>query len=1107
MSCKFIVGGRGSGKTKEIYAEIFAALQKEKKKVFLIVPEQSTFYHEKNIDVQRQGRSLWNLEITSFRRLAEKTVAEPVLSPLGQHLALYRCLTCHKDKFLSFKINEISPGFIDAVLSAIEEILINDLSSDDLRDKAEELSNSDLAGDLPKKLMDTAIILDYIKENSKEANFDGNLLLKKFSDSLVMSGDGLKDTLFFFDDFSDFMAIEYDIIEKLVKLGIPLTFSFMLEPGRGQFRKSLKAMERIESIAAAYSYPVEKMNLSKTVGDRAIIFLADNCLGSEVPYCANSDAINIFHSDEIAGEIEGIAREICQLKEQGYKNSDISLSFRDITSYLPHIKEVFQLYNLDFYIDEPVSLQNNPVFLYSLSLLRLVADKWSYASVFALLKSGFFPLAQDECDELENYCLAHGIKGKAFYGDTPLTYIGSREEVDLEKINHLRDSVRDFLMPFQEKLKRAETAKDYAAVIWDFLAASEVDSTLEIWCSEREKRGDILKATELSSSLTSLAELLSQMVIAFNKEKLSLKAFYEILAMGCQVQKLRTIPQRVNDIEINVLGQSRPAAAKVVFIGGVNEGIFPNYTCVEGFFNRNDREILGRSEDFWYRNKKFFYDNENSLMYQGISRAQEKLYLSYIESTGDDVESQSLGPSILIYTAKNLFPNIEDKFVSADLSYCGDDSIFYSIPRVITLLPYILRETASAESWQEIADFLAQNDSTSAKTDFALSSLVYTGKAQKLTGATIERYLRNTLYMNVSSMDVYRKCPFSYFAKYGLRLRERRELKFEAPNLGEFYHDALRCLVEKMISENIPWSNLPSIGHELISGIIEKKLVDFGEHTLFSEEKKGFIAGMIKDNLFLAVDIMSRQIEKGDKFYPIRCEASFGPNEEFEAKAYSLDDSGREVILTGQIDRIDLADGDGKKYVRIIDYKTGGKDLRMDDIYYGINLQLLVYLLIVEYNGIHGQDIPLEPGGIFYFSTKDLFINIDEEIDDKQLREKLDKASQMSGYIIGGEDVDEQYPDDAKQRHLNHRQYKILQEYLDSAIKRIGQEIFDGVNTISPYYHNNVLSCRYCAYESLCGYEERLQGKPVILYSIKEEEAEAKIKAAVSRGKKDEIYT
>ncbi|MEG1867558.1 MAG: PD-(D/E)XK nuclease family protein [Clostridiales bacterium] len=1098
MSCKFITGNRRSGKTTKLYEDIFSELNSENKNVILLLPEQSTFFHEKNIESQRKGRSLWNLEITSFRRLAEKYVYQTLLSPLGQHLFLYKILLNHKDEFKSFELKEISPGFVDSALATVAEASMNALDCDMVNAKAEEMEKKDISGDLDKKLQDIAVILKAIAHEEIGGLFNENLLLKAFADKII-ADNPFENTTFFFDDFSDFTVAEYDIIKNLLQVNASLEFAFLYQPQRPLFDKAKKAIHRLKSIAGETPVKTEDITLKPRIADDALGHLERYCQGEEINiFKGKTDAINLFSGTDTAVEIEAIAAEICNLREQGYDFKDISVNFRDISPYLTDIKEIFPLYNIKYYLDDGVAMENSPGFVYALSLLRLVAENWSFSAVFALIKSGLYPLNEEDCDNFENYCLSHGIKGKRFYQEEDWSY--QNKDEDIEYINKVRREIANFLLPFAQRIKKAKTVKSYAVIIWDFLEKSNVIATLDTWKKAEEQQGHLLKATEIEASIKQLGELLDQMTLAFPQEKLKLKEFIEIFQMGCGVQKLRTIPQGVNEVEINILGQSRPNSTKIAFLAGVNEGRFPDYGSIDGFLNRNDREILSEDREFWTRNKEFFYENENMLIYQGVTQPTEKLYLSYCNGGSDDLEGAVLSPSILIYMVKKLFPTVEHKEITNNISVKNNPNMFWSGDRVIRALPLVLGDEPENSSWQEIADFLKSNEKTEKRTEFALSSLDYTGDAQKLSPQIADKYLKDSLYLNVSSLDIYRRCPFSYFAKYGLKLRERRELKFDAPNLGSFYHEALRRLVEIMSERHIPWCSLGVEGPNIIVEIIDDMMKEFGEHNLFSPERGEFVGAQIKENLLFTIEIMAKQIENGDGFYPVRWEASFGPHEEFTAQSFTLGDKDKKLILTGQIDRVDLAQGKDGKYFRIIDYKSSDKDLKMDEIYYGLKLQLLIYMLIVEENGLKEVHEPLLPGGIFYLSTKDLMINTEGEISDEDLAKEIEKQTKIQGFIMGDNDVMALYPRDIKEKQLKKCDHDTLMEYLKLMIEKVGTDIFNGIDEIKPYYRNNLQSCGFCQYEAVCGYDPKLHPKAEILYSIKEEDATARIYHAVKGG-------
>ena len=141
MTCQLITGRRNSSRTRVLYEKLFQAL--ENRRVYLILPEQATFQHELYMEKMRGERSLWNLEITSFRRLAQRYVMGNPMDALGRELLIYDILSGHKEEFVSLKPRDIRGGFVEDIGSVLKEISMNALSAAFLREKEKKLDRSD----------------------------------------------------------------------------------------------------------------------------------------------------------------------------------------------------------------------------------------------------------------------------------------------------------------------------------------------------------------------------------------------------------------------------------------------------------------------------------------------------------------------------------------------------------------------------------------------------------------------------------------------------------------------------------------------------------------------------------------------------------------------------------------------------------------------------------------------------------------------------------------------------------------------------------------------------------------------------------------------------
>ncbi|MGI5873306.1 MAG: PD-(D/E)XK nuclease family protein [Bacillota bacterium] len=1076
MTCQLITGRRNTDRTAALYDCLFNGLDSGKR-VFLILPEQATFLHERQIEEKRNGRSLWNLEITSFRRLAERYVLSPSLDALGRSLLIYGILAERRDDFLALKPKDISVGFVEDIGAVLKEVSMNGLSAEFLREQAALFENEETAGDLGAKLRDIALLREAMDERGL-SDENGRLFL--FADR-VREEKLFGDALFCFDDFYDFTAAEYEVIRALAEQGASFSFAFLCDRNEAVFAKTGRAASRLIAIAGEYGLPLELTALKapSEETETALSFLERRFFRYDGSvFRGDTDEIAITAAENRRAEIRFMARTICDLLDQGHSFDDIGVCFRDISGYDRQIEEIFASYGIPCYVDHPVSLLHHPVYRFAVGLLRLAAEKWSYASYFALLKTGLFPVAEAECDLLENYCLAHAIKGRRFYQDAPWTYRDERENEDPEAADAIRRRVLEILLPLTERIQKKDTVNAYAAVIWDFLEACRVDQVVNDWREQEEERGNLRKSAELSAGITAFAEMLDQVAAAFPDREFTLSEYMELLRMGAAAVTVRTIPAELNTVEISVLGISRPARRDFVFLGGVNEGVFPSGVSDGGFLNITDRALLREKTESWIQDKDFYYESEDILVYQALTMAKKKLFVS-CALRGDEGRAY---PSPLISFLKKMFPAVRETTLRDDI---GGDGLFGSLEEVFAALPLSLRENTVA-GWDRIKERLLAEKTTAARTERLLTSLTYTGQSGPLSEALLEEYPGRDLSLSVSSIELFRRCPFSYFARYGLKLRERKLLRFEAPDLGNIYHDTLRELMETLNAEKIAWPSL-SAEKERIDGLVDnmvaEKLRRLSEENLFPEEHLVFISHVLAENLKFVIETMTRQAEAGDLFIPALWEVPFGDRERLPAYVIPVDGDGRLIRLRGVIDRVDVAEKDGEVYERVVDYKSSDKALSMEDIYYGVMPQLLIYMMVMEQQG-KGK-----PAGIFYQSMKDAMVREEGVLSEEELRKKLDDEMAMKGYIIGDGVGETCFGAAEKAKVLSVKQYEWVRDHTRRLITRIGREIFGGRTEIHPYLRKKTRSCGFCPYSAVCGYEPEVMGKEERLPDLKESEA------------------
>ncbi len=1091
MSCHLITGRQNTDRTAALYNALFQALEQKGRRVYLVLPEQATFQHELKIAATGAGRHLLNLKITSFKRLADDHVNRVALDQLGRNLLIYGLLREKKDQLSALQPADISGGFVEDMGDVLKEVSMNGLSADFLLEQSAELESLANAGDLPGKLRDIALLKAAMEERGVP---DESGMLFSFAE--IIRGEGLfADAVFCFDEFFDFTAAEYAVIDALFAASVDMHFAFLydsydsfesFDKEAPVFAKTAAAVSRLLKLARDHDAAVAMTPLEGEADEGPLAFLERHFFNQDgAVYREAAEGLEIVSAENKKAEIRQMAQRICDLLEEGYERAEIGICFRDIGGYEKYIDDLFASYGIPCFVDQEISLLTHPVFQFGAGLLRIAAAKWSFASVFALLKSGLFPMAENDCDDLENYCLAHAVKGKRFYQEEDWTYCDEREGEDLVKINGIRRAVLTLLLPAVEKVKQSKSAMEYCRALWEFLETCGVDHTVDLWRRREEERGHWRKSTELAAGVGAFGEMLDQIVAAFPEGQFSVSSFLELLKMGAATVAVKTIPQELNAVEIYLLGMSRPPRKKVIFLGGVNEGVFPAAQGDGGFLNRHDRTLLKERTALWVQDPTFFYESEAILTYQALTLAREKLIVSYVRRDGEE----KAFPSPLIDGLKRLFPALPESVVCESSLNHG---VFRSLDEVLSYLPAFLREGADP-GWEKIKEVLLHEEQTAKRTKKILTSLDYTGQSSDLSPSTLAVYPGREIALSVSSVEMYRRCPFSYFARYGLRLKERKILQFTAPDLGSIFHEALSELLETMKEQKIPWQDLRQAGNALIGEMVKNRLRLFAEGNLFPKEQLTYIGYILAENLKFIVDMMASQAEQGDAFVPVMWEVPFGRDREIPSLDITVDEEGRRIRLNGVIDRVDMAEKDGKRYFRIIDYKSSDKELTMDEIYYGLKLQLPIYLMVLEHGEKHGNTREALPAGIFYQSLKDAVVKETKQMTDTQIREKLSEETRLKGYIIGDGCSEQCFPQEKKTKVLSIAEHDCMLSHTYQQIKTIGKDIFQGKTEIRPYRRGPFKSCDICPYRAVCGYEPELMGREEQLPVLKEAAAKTLI--------------
>ena len=405
--------------------------------------------------------------------------------------------------------------------------------------------------------------------------------------------------------------------------------------------------------------------------------------------------------------------------------------------------------------------------------------------------------------------------------------------------------------------------------------------------------------------------------------------------------------------------------------------------------------------------------------------------------------------------------------------------------------------------WFKIYEVLSKNEDWKYKLESAIKALNYTNKPEKISKENIDKLYGNTLNTTVSRLEQYKACGFSYYLKYGLKIRDTNEFKVQMVDTGNFMHDVIDTFFKTIREKELDVKKITEDQtYELIDKIVEEKLSISKNYIFTSTDKYKLLTRRLKRVIQKSMKYIIESLKESD-FQVFGSELEFKKGKDYEPISLQLQD-GKKVEITGKIDRIDLAKDENGKYIRIIDYKSSVKNIDLNEVVAGLQIQLLTYL------DATCKIEEMFPAGVLYFSLIDPVIKAEKYMSDEQIEEELKKKFKMNGLILadvkvvkmmdkklesGNSNVVPAYIDkegnlSKKSNAVTREQFGDLQKYTAKIIKEISEEILSGNINLNPYYNTKTKKtpCEYCEYKSICQFKAGSYGNNYNYISKKEKQ-------------------
>ena len=1098
MSFRLIYGKSGTGKSTFIYNEIKEKIN-EDKKIYIITPEQFSFTAEKKLLETLGNKAVINAEVLTFNRMAYRVKAEvggtagASISNSGKAMLIYNILS---DKKNNLKFLGKSEENIELIIDQITEFKQHGVTIEDLKKMQKETQDSYLK----VKIQDMLTIYTEFQNNIENRYIDENDNLTILANQLT-DVDMFNDTIIYIDEFVGFTKQEYEIISQLAKVASLLTVTICsdsieegISPESDVFYSNKITITRLYDLAVNLEIPIEKpvkLEEKFRFKNKDLQHLEENLYANSYKkYEKEPDNINLFLANNQYSEIENVAINILKLvRDKGYRYRDISVITKSLEVYSNLVKVIFNKYQIPVFIDEKRDLSQNIIVKYMLAILEIFARNWSYESVFNYVKTGFLDINKHEIFELENYCQKWGIKNSKWYkSEWNFKDEDSGNKEKIERYRELRRMIVNPLLEFKEDLAGSNEVKVITKKLYEFLINNEIDKKFEIKIKELQEAGQTELAAQYETSWKIIMNVLDEIVLVFGDKKVTFEKYMQILKTGLASSDLGKIPGTQDQVIIGDVDRSRSHKVRAIFIIGLNDGMFPSVHKNEGFFNDDDRSFLKANGVELARNTEESLYEDNFNIYKAFTTAEELLFLSYASSNS---EGKTLRGSIIISKIKRIFPQIKEQsdIIERKSEILIENTTFDELLR--KLGEY--RDTGEIEEkWIEVYNYYKNSKEWKYKLEKAMEALTYTNKPENINKKNIKSMYGDTLRTSVSRLEQYQSCHFSYFLKYGLKLSEKNNFKINPIDTGTFMHDVIDEFFTLIREKEINVKELQSEQiDEIINEIIDEKL-GLNKNFIFSSSAKyKVLSQRLKNVVCKSIKYIVESL-KYSKFEVLGNEMEFKDGKEYPPITMNLE-NGQRVEITGKIDRIDIAKIGEDKYVRIIDYKSSAKNIDLNKVYAGLQLQLITYL-----DAVCEKD-DFIPAGVLYFNLIDPIIKSKKALSAEEIEDKIRKKFKMQGLILADVNVVKMMDTNLesgsssiipayigkdgelsnnRSSAVSRKQFEYLQKYTNRIIKSISNEILSGNIEIKPYYDvkNKRTPCEYCEYKSICNFNSNEMG-------------------------------
>lgn len=1141
MSLQLILGNSGAGKSFALREYIIKEAKKQSDmNYFVIVPEQFTMQTQKDYVLASPRKGIMNIDILSFMRLAYRIFDEngcedrTILEDTGKSMLIRKVVEQEKDKLVLIKNSIKKQGFIDELKSLLSEIFQYSITKEQLEEMIEIAKEKPL---LQKKLEDMVIIYNGFRNEISGKYRIAEEILDAMEEIMEQS-QLLKNAVICLDGFTGFTPSQNKVLKKLVKLCKKVIVTITIDTKEDYtrvdeefklFHLSKKTIKRLLDIAAEQGVEIEKPYIIQ--GENGVPYRFLNRSGlvalerylfryPQSVYPGKQEEVSLHCSKTQEGEVSFTIKEIKRLvRQEGYRYGDIAVVTGNLIEYARIIEIQYEKASIPFFIDQKKGILNNAMVELIRSALAVIRQNFDYESVFRYLRCGivtktneeeFQWIKDEDVDNIENYVRALGIKGyKKWNSIWDKTY---KKEEDLEQLNLIRRSILEPFHKLREGMKgKQKTVLEYTKTLHDFLIELRVYESIEKRKDYFSSQGKSLLEKEYSQMYGIVLDTLDQLVELLGEEEITFQEYEQMLETGFAEAKVGLIPPGVDQVLVGDIERTRLDEIKALFFIGVNDGTIPKANQGGGILSDLDRELLVKNKIELAPTVRQNAYTEHFYLYLNMTKPKERLYLTYTK-IGRDGKNKS--PSYLIGKMQKIFPDLQVK-EECNLPIVRKEEVT-SVENAKMMAENILGADKGkgylleglrnfsyeymAPQWEEVFAGYFRDPNWKEPLKKLIEGSSYVNQEDGISKAVAQTLYGKELNNSVTRVERYAACAFAHFMSYGLQLKERQEFVLRAPDMGNIFHNTLERFSKTLKERKQSWQTLTvEMQEQLVEECLETVIEEYGAYLFEDTQRNAYMKNRIARITKRTIWALCQHIKQG-KFEPLTYEQSFSFMDGLESVQMALSEE-ESIRLYGRIDRVDTYEDEEGIYVKVIDYKSGNTAFELEDFYYGLQLQLVVYYnaateLLQRRNDKKG----VIPAGIFYYHITDPLVEKDSGKDPKN---QILKELKMNGLInkeakvlqlldkdfgTGGElnpsvksnvvsvETTKDGAVGKRSAVAEKEQFSLLSNYAKEKIRGFGKEILDGNTKIAPYQLGERTPCTFCNYEGICGFDKKLPG-------------------------------